>query len=118
MRTIKFKGLRVDGKGWVFGFLVVDPLGKSRIYYKPFDDATSNTYQFVIPESVGQFTGLFNIEGKEIYEGDYVLPFSLKNKVNKSVIVYEFNQFRIKGKSLCWNFDLQQIKIIGNIHDK
>jgi len=62
MRTIKFRGLRVDGKGWVCGFLVVDPLGKSRIYYKPFKDSTSNTYQFVIPESIGQFTGKLTID--------------------------------------------------------
>jgi hypothetical protein len=110
MRTIKFRGLRVDGKGWVCGHYYDDEI-------QSFIISAINTYE-VIPESVGQFTGLIDIQGKEIYEGDYVLPFSLQNKVNKSVIVYEFNQFKIKGKSLCWNFDLQQIKIIGNIHEK
>jgi len=110
MRTIKFRGLRVDGKGWVCGHYYDDEI-------QAFIISGINTYE-VIPESVGQFTSLIDVDGKEIYEGDYVLPFSLQNKVNKSVIVYEFNQFRIKGKSLCWNFDLEQIKIIGNIHEK
>jgi hypothetical protein len=110
MRTIKFRGLRVDGKGWVCGHYYDDEIQSFIIY-------GINTYE-VIPESVGQFTGLIDIQGKEIYEGDYILPFSLQNKGNKSVIVYEFNQFRIKGKSLYWNFDLEQIKIIGNIHEK
>jgi len=110
MRTIKFKGLRVDGKGWVCGHYYDDEI-------QSFIISGINTYE-VIPESVGQFTGLIDIQGKEIYEGDYVLPFSLQNKNNKSMIVYEFNQFRIKGESLYWNFDLEQIKIIGNIHEK
>ena len=110
MRTIKFRGLRVDGKGWVCGHYYDDEI-------QSFIISGINTYE-VIPESVGQFTGLIDIQGKEIYEGDYVLPFSLQNKNNKSMIVYEFNQFRIKGESLYWNFDLEQIKIIGNIHEK
>lgn len=65
-RQIKFRGLRVDGKGWVYGSL--------QLPYKPFDeyyiwDTHINKIK-VKPDSVGQFTGISDKNGVEIYEGD------------------------------------------------
>ncbi len=67
-RVIKFKGRRVDNGEWVEGYYVYRPDGSNLIYYKPFPEATQNTYHEVKPETVCQYTGL-----KDLYESDLIL---------------------------------------------
>lgn len=67
MRTIKFRGKGLDGE-WVFGYYLVGIFGNHFIR----SIADSLTYE-VDPDTVGQFTGVFDCEGREIYEGDIVI---------------------------------------------
>lgn len=61
MREIKFRGYSEELKKWIFGYLIITEI--SEIFHD------GKLYK-VVPESVGQFTGLKDKNGVEIYERD------------------------------------------------
>jgi len=119
MRTIRFKGLRIDCQGWVYGCLMINGQ-RSLISVQYSADVDDFDCHEVIPETVGQFTGLFDEDGKEIYEGD-------KLSAGESVVIIQNKGRGFEGKfinkSQLYDFPIQNNnylhwKIIGNIHEK
>jgi len=104
MREIKFKAMREDGRGWVYGDLIqttpngVD--GTIICWIKPvtmlglgFFTTPTERFIKVIQETVSQFTGLKDSEnGEEIYEGDKIKTFLCQTIFT---VVWHLNGFKL-----------------------
>lgn len=121
-REIKFRGKRIDNGEWVYGDLVHDAFdGSSRTMEVGIRAKWNGRYcnpAEVIQESVGQFIGLKDKKGIEIYEDDIILYQGAKGRV----YYCEYNcmymsSFKLNCSS--WSFDSmdEEIEVIGNIHE-
>jgi hypothetical protein len=68
-RQILFRGWSESLNKWVEGDFMRDSLGHSRIATIEREEF-GLTFNIVHPDSVGQFTGLFDMEGNKAFEGD------------------------------------------------
>lgn len=86
MREIFFRAKRKDNGEWVYGFLT-KMWGALHI----IDKANENVAYEIIPETVGQYSGLFDNDGKTIFEGDIVKEWSSswKSPLKTEMSVYE-----------------------------
>lgn len=141
MRDILFRGKTENG-GWAEGSLIragsyccilesEDCVHPSDYPYLDDDLGTIDGYATpVLPETIGQFTGLFDKNNKKIFEGDIV-----KTKYGRLCVVRWFSSDSYNGWDLemvndynNWryndpptHYDLynkENLKVVSNIHEK
>lgn len=114
MKEIKFRGKDVLTGKWAYGDLVHN----KKITETDLVDRTMVGGYEVDPDTVGQFTGIYDRKGSEIYEGDIVRTSVSKNGIALVEWHCEHAAFVVHMKgSDQWYHLYKGYEKIGNIHD-
>lgn len=129
MIEILFRAKRTDNGGWIEGFYTCFNGDEHRIYtgYSETDCGDYYPDWFnVLPETVGQFTGLTDKNGKLIFEGDIVdVEYDIQyvgvtaERIGLFEVVFYDGCFMKDrpGDGMYHFIPSDRCEVVGNIHD-
>ena len=115
MREILFRGKRADNGVWVEGADIMHKTVRGELCIAD----VGTDWVSVIPETVGQYTGLKDKNGKKIFEGDTVW---FGDEKERGVVYFDnsCSRFAVRFDTFDAAFDhlySNDLEIIGNVHD-
>ena len=141
MREILFRGKSLNDGNWVYGSLVIttiEPANGEPTKQYCIEDTTIGVFpnefqsglsEMVLPETVGQFTGIVDKNNKNVFEGDFIgVDQNVKEifaLVSDGPVIFSRGCFSIgDGSSILHHLDticdyngVLRGKVVGNIYD-
>jgi uncharacterized phage protein (TIGR01671 family) len=113
MRKMKFRGKRINNGEWVYGYYLYLKFSNTHFIL----EKSTDEFREVDPATLGQYTGLNDKNGKEIYEGDiarykqYVVWGKLSEHTGE-VKITPLNGVMVDSVSIGRDYE-----VIGNIYE-
>jgi YopX protein len=137
-RVIKFRGQKVNGGGWIFGSLVNTVYYEGCMYIIPEQMGRDGERQVpfekvavpVFPETVGEFIGLKDKLGWDIYDGDFIekdgevrqvfwdkrRPGFRFLSIQSKTRIFGGLELRLLESVACQEYLMAKMTVIGNIY--